>query len=330
MNNQVQRETGYPFLSGLGALILTSLLLAGCSGTEPPRRLFFTVATGGTGGIYYPLGATLARIIMEQLPGVNASAQATAGSLINCGLIQQGKADVAFTMADVAREAFRDGTKVIPEPYDRLRAIASLYPNFLQIVTYPGSPISNIEDLRGKRVAVGAPGSGTEFNAQRVLAAHGITYSEFRPDYLSFTEIVAGLKNGSIDAGFINASYPVSAIVDLDTSIGVQFVDVDKSQALEIQNEDSNYFPAVVPAGTYKSLTTDLNTIGIMNLLVVREDLPEELVYRVTQLLFEQRQELIMAHAVARSLDLSTAIQTEIPLHRGAERYYREEGVKIP
>ena len=267
----------------------------------------------------------MARIYTENLPGINASAQSTAGSLFNCGAVQRGQADVGFTMADVAYQAYNRGTDVDPEPYRRIRAMALFYDNVVQLVTYRDSAIDTVLDLRGKRVGVGAPGSGTEFNARRVLEGHGLEYSDIRADYLSFSEIAQQLKNRTIDAGFINASYPVSAIMDLDASVGVKLVPIEPARAEAIQSLDPNYFPTVLPGGTYKSIPADLATMGVTNLVICREGLEDELVYELTRLLFEKRDELETTHQAATGLSITRWRDATIPLHPGAERFFKEQ-----
>jgi len=284
-----------------------------------------TIATGGTGGIYFPLGGALARIYTESLPGINASAQATAGSLFNCGAVERGQADIAFSMADVAYQAYHQGTDVQPEPYRHLRAMVPFYDNVVQLVTYRDSSIETVSDLRGKRVGVGAPGSGTEFNARRVLEAYGIGFDDIEADYLSFSEIVQQLKNQTIDAGFINSNYPVSSIMDLDASVGVKLVPIEPEKAEAIRALDPNYFPTLLPGGTYTSIQEDIPTMGVSNLLICREGLEEELVYRLTRLLFEKRAELEATHQAAGRLSLERWREVTIPLHPGAERFFREQ-----
>ena len=305
-------------------IALVCSLGGACSPDGAPVR-HLTIATGGTGGIYFPLGGAIARIYTENLPGINVSAQSTGGSLFNCGAVERGQADVGFTMADVAYQAYHQGTDVQPEPYQRLRAMVPLYDNVVQLVTYRESSIETAADLRGKRVGVGAPGSGTEFNARRVLEGYGLGYDDLEADYLSFSEIVQQLKNQTIDAGFINASYPVSAIMDLDASVGVKLVPIDAEKAEVIRGLDPNYFPTLLPGGTYKSMPDDLPTIGVSNLLVCREGLEEDLVYELTKLIYEKRSELEATHQAAGRLSLERWRDVTIPLHPGAERFFREQ-----
>ena len=307
----------------LGFALVCSLVGACSPDGDSVRHL--TIATGGTGGIYFPLGGAIARIYTESLPGINVSAQSTGGSLFNCGAVERGRADIGFTMADVAYQAYHRGTDVQPEPYQHLRAMVPFYDNVVQLVTYRDSDIDTVFQLRGKRVGVGAPGSGTEFNARRVLEGHGLSYSDLKADYLSFSEIVQQLKNRTIDAGFINASYPVSAVMDLDASVGVKIIPIEPERAEAIQTLDLNYFPTVLPGGTYKSIPADIPTIGVTNLLICREGLEEELVYEMTRLLFEKRAELETTHQAATRLSLERGRDVTIPLHPGAERFFQEQ-----
>ena len=305
-------------------IALACSLSGACSPDGTPVR-HLTIATGGTSGIYFPLGGTIARIYTESLPGINASAQSTAGSLFNCGAVERGQADIAFTMADVAYQAYHQGTDVHPEPYRNLRAMVPFYDNVVQLVTYRDSPIETVADLRGKRVGVGAPGSGTDFNARRILEAYGLGYDDLQADYLSFSEIAQQLKNQTIDAGFVNASYPVSAIMDLDASVGAKLVPIDAERAEVIRGLDPNYFPTLIPGGTYQSMPEDLPTIGVSNLLVCREGLEEDLVYELTKLLYERQSELEATHRAAGRLSLARWRDVTIPLHPGAERFFREQ-----
>jgi len=311
------------FLRTFGIVVLCATLGACSPDGAPVRHL--TIATGGTGGIYFPLGGTIARIYSESLPGINASAQSTGGSLFNCGAVDGGQADIGFSMADVAYQAYHNGTNVRPEPYQHLRAMVPFYDNVVQLVTYRDSAIATVADLRGKRVGVGAPGSGTEFNARRVLEGYGLDYDDLQADYLSFSEIVQQLKNQTIDAGFINASYPVSAVMDLDASVGVKLIPIPQDRAEVIRGLDPNYFPTLLPGGTYDSMPDDLPTIGVSNLLVCRKGLDEDLVYELTKLLYEKRSELEATHQAAGRLSLDRWRDVTIPLHPGAERFFREQ-----
>jgi len=300
-------------------------VVAGCG--APPDRTFLTIATAGTGGVYYPLGGALAQIYSAALPGVNASAQSTVGSVFNVQAVQQGRADVAFTMGDIAWFAYDQGTDSDPTPHRKLRTLAVLYQNTVQIVARRDGPLHTIADLRGQRVGVGAPGSGTEVSARVVIEAHDLSYADVRPDYLSFAEVAAQMQDRTLDAGVVTASFPVSAITDASMTVGVRLLPVSDDAMARISAEYPFFKRVVIPAGTYRGQDEDVQTVAVENLLVVSEDLDEQLAYELTRLLFESLEELGRTHVAAKEIDIADATTAPIPLHPGAERYYRERGV---
>lgn len=306
-----------------GALAL--VVAAGCG--APAERTFLTIATAGTGGVYYPLGGALAQIYSAALPGVNASAQSTVGSVFNVQAVQQGRADVAFTMGDIAWFAYEQGTDSDPTPHRKLRTLAVLYQNTVQIVARRDGPLHTIADLRGQRVGVGAPGSGTEVSARVVIEAHGLSYADVRPDYLSFAEVAAQMQDRTLDAGVVTASFPVSAITDASMTVGVRLLPVSDEALARIRAQYPFFTRVTIPAGTYRGQDEDVPTVAVENLLVVSEDLDEQLAYDLTRLLFESLEELGRTHAAAKEIDVADAATAPIPLHPGAERYYRERGV---
>ncbi|MDP1571257.1 MAG: TAXI family TRAP transporter solute-binding subunit [Vicinamibacterales bacterium] len=306
-----------------GALAL--VVAAGCG--APAERTFLTIATAGTGGVYYPLGGALAQIYSAALPGVNASAQSTVGSVFNVQAVQQGRADVAFTMGDIAWFAYEQGTDSDPTPHRKLRTLAVLYQNTVQIVARRDGPLHTIADLRGQRVGVGAPGSGTEVSARVVIEAHGLSYADVRPDYLSFAEVAAQMQDRTLDAGVVTASFPVSAITDASMTVGVRLLPVSDEALARIRAQYPFFTRVTIPAGTYRGQDEDVPTVAVENLLVVSEDLDEQLAYDLTRLLFESLEELGRTHVAAKEIDVADAATAPIPLHPGAERYYRERGV---
>jgi uncharacterized protein len=307
---------------------LLIVLIAGTSGScAPERRTFLTIATGGTGGVYYPLGGALAQVYTTHLPGLVASAQATVASIFNVQAVEQGRADLAFTMADAASLAYRQGTATRPHPHTALRTLAVLYPNTVHVVVRADGPVRSVHDLRGRRVGVGAPASGTELVARIVIEAHGLEYGDVRGDFLSFSEVASQLQDRTVDAGFVVASYPVAAIADVATSVGVRLLPIDAGALAQIRADYPFYQPVTIPAGTYRGQNEPVSTIGVDNLLVCRADLDDELVYRLTAILFESLAELAGTHAAARRIDPDRAADSPIPLHPGAARYYRERGL---
>lgn len=308
--------------AGLVALLAAA---AGCG--APSDRTYLTIATAGTGGVYYPLGGALAQIYSARLPGVIASAQSTVGSVFNVQAVQQGRADLAFTMGDIAWFAYEQGTDSDRTPHRKLRTLAVLYQNTVQIVARRDGPLHTVADLRGQRVGVGAPGSGTEVSARVVIEAHGLSYADVTPDYLSFAEVAAQMQDRTLDAGVVTASYPVSAITDASMTVGVRLLPVSDDAMARISADYPFFKRVTIPAGTYRGQDEDVATVAVENLLVVSEDLDEQLAYDMTRLLFESLDELGRTHAAARDIDAAHVTAAPIPLHPGAERYYRERGV---
>lgn len=289
-------------------------------------RSYLTIATGGTGGVYYPLGGALAQIYSEKLPGVNASAQSTVASVFNVQAVQQGRADLAFTMGDIAWLASQRGTDADPTPHGKLRTLAVLYVNTLQIVVRRDGEIRQVADLRGRRVGVGAPASGTEASARIAIEAHGLGYDDVRPDYLSFAEVAAQIQDRTLDAGFVSSSYPVSAITDAATTTGIRLLSFTPEALARIAAQYPFFKPVTIPAGTYRGQDEDVATIGVDNLLVVSADLPDDLAYEMTTIFFESLPDLERTHVTASEIDPANIRSAPIPLHPGAERYYREQG----
>jgi len=286
-----------------------------------------TILTGGTGGSFYPLGAALADIYTKRIPAVRAVALSTVASVFNVQAIQQGKADVAFTQGDVAYFAYRRGTEESPHPHTKLRGIAVLWVNTVQLVVPKDSSVHRVTDLTGRRVGVGSPASGTQIVARLVMEGHGIDYAAVRSEQLSFAEAMGRMENRTLDAGFVVASYPVSAVTDMNTAIGVRLIPVERAMVDRMGSAYPFIKPMVIPAGTYMGQASSLNTLGVDNILVCRDDLPEELVYQLTKVLFESLGQLSESDAGARLVDPENGPTTPIPLHPGAARFYREREI---
>ncbi|MDF5581007.1 TAXI family TRAP transporter solute-binding subunit, partial [Vibrio parahaemolyticus] len=248
------------------AMILILSLVAGCTsggdntnndtGTKP-GNVFISIATGGTGGTYYPPGGAMAKIFNENIEGVTANAQSTGASVENINLVSQGEAEVGFVQNDVAyyawtgTETFQDKEKVT-----NIRGMAMLYPEVIQIIATKDSGIQSVEDLRGKKVAVGAPGSGTEVNARQILAEYGITYNDLaKADYLSFNEAADQLKNKQIDAAFVTAAVPTSAVTEVTQTADIVVVSLDSGKIASLQSKYPFYTEVVIPKDSYKNQT---------------------------------------------------------------------------
>jgi TRAP transporter TAXI family solute receptor len=288
---------------------------------------FINVLTGGTSGVYYPLGVALTKIYADKIPDVRPSVQATKASVENLNLIQQGKGEVAFTLADSLAQAWEGNEEAgFKTKLGKLRAIAGIYPNYIQIVASKESAIKTLADLKGKRLSVGAPKSGTELNARAILKAAGLKYEDLgKVEYLPFAESVELMKNRQLDATLQSAGLGVASIKDLATSVPITVVEVP---AAVIAKVGIPYQAATIPAGTYSGQDTPVSTAAVQNFLVTRADANDDLVYEMTKAMFENLPEMAAAHAAARSIKLEDAAKgSPVPLHPGAVRYYKEKGV---
>ena len=318
--------------------IITSLLLAGsiltaCGGDEKSSEEtgsaeglstnIVTIATGGSSGPYNIIGTTLANEYSNEYD-VNSKPQATGASVENINLIKEGKAEMAFVMSDVLTEAV-NGTGNFKEKVDKVQQIAALYPNYVQIVTTEGSGIKTIEDLKGKRVAVGDQNSGVEVNARNLLNGHGITYDDIKVDYLGYAEAADGLKSGSIDAAFLTSGLPNSSVLELANSVDLSLVSVDPAKIEEIAKDQPYFIALDIPADTYGNAEA-VPTAAIMNALVVSSDLSEDDVYKLTKTFFENLDKLSTSHQAAADISLENAQKGMVaPVHPGAQKYYDEQ-----
>jgi len=307
-------------LSVAVALVLVfALTSSACAAT------FLSIATGGTTGTYYPLGGDIANLFQTVLPDVKASAQATGGSADNLRLIDTGNAELGTVQNDVSWFAYTGTDSFENEQITSFSVIASLYAEYVQIVTRADSDINCIADFKGKSISIGAAGSGVYTNALHVLEAAGLTLDDIDAQYLSFSESADGLKNKQIDAAFICAGIPNAAITELGSTTGVKLISLSEDEVAKLCAAHPTYANLKLPAATY-GLAEDVNCIAITALLVGSNDLDEELVYQMTKALFEQ--EGVLTHAKAAEITLETAFDGvgELPLHPGAARYYKEVG----
>ncbi|MBP5979406.1 MAG: TAXI family TRAP transporter solute-binding subunit [Halomonas sp.] len=297
----------------------------------PASAQQLSIATGGTGGVYYPIGGGLAEMINNHIEGAQATAEVTGASVENMGLIMRGDADLATALADTVYQAYTGTGDFEGRQVENTRALASIYPNAVQLVTLAESDIQSISDLAGKRVSVGAPGSGTELNARAVLEANGISYEDFTPQRLNFNETADAIRDGDIDAGFWSVGPPTSSILNLAATRDIRLIGLSDEEIANAQEEEAVFAPYELAAGMYDGMDEAVQTIGIPNVLVVNADMDEELAYQLTQLLFEHTDELIAVHPAANDTTVEFTMQsTPVPLHPGAIRYFEETGVEIP
>lgn len=297
-------------------------------GNLPARASeFINVLTGGTSGVYYPLGVALSEIYGKGIEGTRTQVQATKASVENLNLLQQGKGEIGFSLGDSVKAAWEgDAEAGFSKKLDKLRAIAAIYPNYIQIVASKESGIKDLADLKGKSLSVGAPKSGTELNARAIFEAIGMKYEDLsRTEYLPFGESVELIKNRQLDATLQSAGLGVASIKDLAVSVPINVVSVPTEVAEKL---GAPFQAATIPAGTYDGQADDVPTLAVTNILVTNSDVSDETAYQMAKLLFEHLDQLVAAHSAAKSIKLEDAVKgLPIPLHPGAERYFKEKGL---
>lgn len=289
-----------------------------------------SIATGGTGGTYYPYGGGLAELINEHLEGYKAAAEVTGASVENMGLVWRGDSDVALALADTVYQAYNGTGDFEGRQLDNIRALASIYPNAVQLVTMADSGVESLADLKGKTISVGAPGSGTELNTQALLEANGLTYDDFDPRRLNFNETADAIRDGDIDAGFWSVGPPTSSIINLATTRDVRLVSLSEEEISNAMDEVPVFAPYELSAGMYDGMDEAVQTIGIPNVLVASSELDDEVAYQITKLLFERTDKLIAIHPSANDTTVEFSVEsTPIPFHEGALRYYEEADAEV-
>jgi TRAP transporter TAXI family solute receptor len=286
------------------------------------------VLAGGTGGVYYPLGVALADAIGRTMPGIKASVQATKGSVENLNLLLAGRGEIAFTLGDSLSDAWKGNEDAgFKTPLKKLRGIAAIYPNYIQIVARADTGIKSLADLKGKRVSVGAPNSGTELNARAIFAAAGLAYKDLgKVEYFPFGESVELMKDRRLDATLQSAGLGLSGLRYLATSVDVVIVPIPVDVIK--RTRDPAYLPATIPANTYRGQTADVPAAAVQNYLVTQDSVSNETAYGMTKALWTNLGPLTAAHAAAKAIDPKRALEgMPVPLHPGAAKYYKEVGI---
>jgi TRAP transporter TAXI family solute receptor len=296
--------------------------------TPAMAQQFINILTGGTSGIYYPIGVGLSGIYGKVVPEAKISVQATKASVENLNLLQAGRGEVALTLGDSLSQAWAGNQEAgYKQPLKKLRGISAMYPNYIQIVARADAGIKTLADLKGKRISVGAAKSGTELNARAVLKAAGIEYKDFaKVEYLPYDQSVELLKNRQIDVTLQSAGLGNPALRDLATSVDVVFVPVSAAEVAKIG--DKAYVAGTIPANTYKGQAQAVPTASVINFLVTHQGVSPDAVYKMTKAMYENLDQLVAAHAAAKGIKREkAAADMPIPLHPGAEKYYREVGL---
>ncbi len=312
-------------LKKISALIAALLLTSNSAKAQSAE--FINILTGGTAGVYYPLGSALTKIYGDNIKGSKVQVQVTKASVENLNLLQEGKGEIAFVLGDSAKDAWA-GTEDagFKNKLDKLRIIGAIYPNYVQIVASKGSNIKTLADLKGKRISVGAAKSGTELNARAVLAAAGMSYKDLgKVEYLPFAESVELIKNRQLDATLQSAGLGVASLKDLANSVEINVVAVP---ADVVKKMGAPFIPGTIPAETYKGQTTAVSTTAIVNYLVTRKDVSDATAYQMTKLFYENLPALVAAHSAAKDINVKDAASNPpLPLHPGAAKYYKEKGL---
>jgi hypothetical protein len=292
-----------------------------------------SITTGGTGGVYYPLGGGMAQILSKYVPGLSATAEVTGGSVDNLKLLGSGKSEVGFTMADAAWDAYK-GQDKFSNSAVQARTLMVLYPNIFHVVTVEGTGINTMQDLKGKRLSTGSPGSGTEVMSFRVLEAYGIDKDkDFKRERLSVAESVNALKDRKIDAFTWVGGLPTGAVSDLAATPGVKIKLIDHADAVDGMNKKYGplYVKDRIPAKTYQGQERDSANAVVWNLLVATDKMSDKMAYDIVKTLFDKKDELVAVHKDAKWIELKwQSIASPIPMHPGARKYFEERGVKFP
>ena len=288
---------------------------------------FINILTGGTSGVYYPLGSALTKIYGDNIKDSKVQVQVTKASVENLVLLQEGKGEIAFVLGDSAKDAW-DGKEDagFKTKLDKLRIIGAIYPNYIQIVASKSSNIKTLADLKGKGLSVGAAKSGTELNSRAILSAAGLSYKDLgKVEYLPFAESIELIKNRQLDATLQSAGLVVASLKDLANSLDVTVVSVPEAV---VKKMGAPFMSGKIPANTYKGQTEDVSTAAVVNYLVTRKDVSDATAYQMTKLFYENLPALVAAHSAAKDINLKDAAKNPpLPLHPGAIKYYKEKGL---
>jgi uncharacterized protein len=313
-------------------LVLALSLVIGVSTAYAQKKVRLSIATGGTGGVYYPYGGAIANVISKYVPGVEATAEVTAAAVDNLKLIGAGEADIGYAYPDLSYDAM-EGKRAFKSKLP-IRMVVHLYTSYFHLVTLSNSNIKSVADLKGKKVSTGAPNSGTEIVAFRVLEAYGINADkDIRRDRLSVVESVNALKDGKIDAFFWVGGLPTAAVLDLAATpnTSMRLVPTDGALPNIFKKYGQVYVKASIPKATYPKMTGDIGVVGIPNVLVCNTKADPDIIYKALKAMFDHKADLVAVHSQAKEFTLKNAvIKTVVPYHPGAIKYYKEKGVKMP
>jgi TRAP transporter TAXI family solute receptor len=313
----------------VNSVLLLSLLLVLFLTVSVSATQYLSIATGGMAGTYYPVGGAISSIINANIEGISSTVESTGATVANCNLIKSNSTELAITAANITYNAFEgiegfDGK----DPIKNMAGITCLYPETVQFVTLEKSGIKSVLGLKGKKVAVGMPGSGTEVMAREIFEVYGMSYDDITEDFIGSGEVATGLKDNTISAGFIWSGIPTALIVDIASRKKIRIIAIDRDKLDALKAKLPYCADHLIKAGTYHGFNEDVMSVAIPAMLVCSTNLSEDLVYNITKVIFEHTEDLIAAHTRGRDITLETALNgMSIPLHPGAEKYYKEVGL---
>ena len=311
-----------------GAVLAAMVVFfTGCNGnSDVEGKKFLNIGTGGTAGTYYPIGGAMAEILNKEIPGMSASAQSTGASVANVNMLGDGTIDLATVQNDIAYYAAHGTEMFVDKKVDGLKGVASLYPETCQFVTLKSSGIKSLSELKGKRIAVGAVGSGVEANVRQILAAYGVSYDDSDAKFLSFAEGASALKDGNVDVAVLTAGYPTASVQDIAAQNPVRLLPVEEKIADDLIAKYPFYTKTVIPAGTYAGFDEAVPSVSVMAMLVAGPSVNADLGYSITKAIFSNLDRLQAAHAVGKQITKDTAKSgMSLQMNAGAEKYFNEK-----
>lgn len=307
-----------------GLALAMAVAAIGCGGGNG-KDLFINIATGGTAGTYYPIGGAIAEVLNKDAEGINASAQSTGASVANINMLRDNQVDMAIVQNDIAYYAV-NGTEMFENKIENLRGIASLYPETCQFVTLEDSGIKTIADLKGKRVAVGAAGSGVEGNVRQILKAYGLTYDDIDEQFLSFAEGASALKDGTVDVACLTAGYPTASVQDVASQKKIRLISLENDKIESLIKDYPFYTKTTIPAGTYQGFDEEVPTVSVMAILIASDKMTDDTGYTVTKAIFGGLDKISAAHSAAKAISKGKSLDGMdfIKMNGGAEKFLKE------
>jgi TRAP transporter TAXI family solute receptor len=309
-------------------LSITALSVSLYAGVAQAKD-FVSVATGGTSGTYYPIGGAIAQAASKS-GVIQATAETGNASVANLNLVGKGEIEIAFAQNDTAFWAY-NGQQMFKEPLKNVRAVAALYPEHVQVITAKDAKIVTVDDLKGKRVSVGAAGSGTEADARALFDIAKLTYADMKVDHLDFGQTTNRFKDNQIDVGFVVAGFPTASVMDLTTTKDVQLLSFSDDFLAQLSKTFPYFVASVIPANTYRGIDKETKTPAVVAILVTHDKVPDTVVYEFVKGMFENLDTIQASHATAKQITLNGALQgITVPVHPGAAKYFKEKGLTVP